>query len=126
MLDPSIQASPPPSAALTQTFAALGDDTRRAILARLATGEAALSDIAEPFEMSQTAVSKHVRVLSDAGLVDVVKRGRTRYCSLNAEPLREASAWLEAYSRFWREKFDALAAHLEDDIDDDPTTEDRP
>lgn len=105
----------PPPPDLTQTFAALGDDTRRAILARLADGETALSEIAEPFEMSQTAVSKHVRVLSDAGLVDIVKRGRTRYCSLNAGPLREASAWLEAYSRFWREKLDALADHLEND-----------
>lgn len=104
-----------PTADLTQTFAALGDETRRAILARLASGEAALSDIAEPFAMSQTAVSKHVRVLSDAGLVAVVKRGRTRYCSLNAEPLRDAALWLETYSRFWRGQLDALAEHLDQD-----------
>ncbi|MBX2856417.1 MAG: metalloregulator ArsR/SmtB family transcription factor [Rhodobacteraceae bacterium] len=97
---------------LDQTFAALGDGTRRAILARLAQGETALSEIAEPFAMSQTAVSKHVRVLSDAGLVAVAKRGRTRYCRLNAAPMREAASWLEAYERFWRTQFEALAEHL--------------
>ncbi|MEC9345928.1 MAG: metalloregulator ArsR/SmtB family transcription factor [Pseudomonadota bacterium] len=100
---------------LDRTFAALGDGTRRAILDRLLTGEIALSDIAEPFDMSQTAVSKHVRVLSDAGLVEVTKRGRTRYCRLVAGPMKQASDWLEAYQRFWEYRFDDLARHLEND-----------
>ena len=99
---------------LDQTFAALGDGTRRAILARLAQGEAALSEIAEPFDMSQTAVSKHVRVLSDAGLVSVSKRGRTRYCRLEAAPMKQAADWLETYQKFWEGQFDALARYLEE------------
>ncbi|WP_420564116.1 ArsR/SmtB family transcription factor [Thalassobaculum sp.] len=99
---------------LDQTFAALGDGTRRAILARLSKGEAALSEIAEPFEMSQTAVSKHVRVLSDAGLVRVSKRGRTRYCRLEAAPMKQAAEWLETYQKFWAGQFDALAQYLEE------------
>lgn len=99
---------------LDSTFTALGDPTRRAILARLAEGEAPLSEIAEPFDMSQTAVSKHVRVLSDAGLVEVKKRGRTRYCRLSAEPMREACDWLQHYQAFWEQAFAALARHVED------------
>ncbi|WPZ36523.1 metalloregulator ArsR/SmtB family transcription factor [Thalassobaculum sp. OXR-137] len=99
---------------LDQTFAALGDGTRRAILARLTQGEAALSEIAEPFEMSQTAVSKHVRVLSEAGLVRVSKRGRTRYCRLEAAPMKQAAEWLETYQKFWEGQFDALARYLEE------------
>lgn len=99
---------------LDQTFAALGDGTRRAILARLARGEAALSEIAAPFDMSQTAVSKHVRVLADAGLVRVSKRGRTRYCRIEAAPMKQAAEWLKTYQRFWEDRFDALARHLEE------------
>ena len=102
---------------LTKTFTALSDGTRRAILTRLSEGEAALSDIAGPFAMSQTAVSKHVRILSDAGLVKVTKRGRTRYCSLDPAPMRAASDWLEAYRTFWEGQFDALAQYLEDEED---------
>ena len=100
---------------LDATFAALGDGTRRAIVARLAGGETALSDLAAPFEMSLTAVSKHVRVLSDAGLVSVAKRGRTRYCRLEGAPMQDAVAWLNDYKQFWEERFDALAAYLEED-----------
>ena len=98
---------------LDQVFTAVSDGTRRAILARLTLGEAPLSEVAEPFDMSQTAVSKHVRVLSDAGLVEVAKRGRTRYCRLVAAPLKDAASWFETYERFWTEQFDALAQHLE-------------
>ena len=97
---------------LDTTFAALSDATRRAILARLSRGETRLSDLAEPFEMSQTAVSKHVRVLSNAGLVRVEKRGRTRHCRLNAGAMKEASGWLEDYRSFWTQQFDSLARHL--------------
>lgn len=99
---------------LDQTFAALGDGTRRAILTRLARGEAALSALAAPFDMSQTAVSKHVRVLADAGLVRISKRGRTRYCVLEAAPMKQAAEWLETYQAFWEDRFDALARHLEE------------
>ncbi len=97
---------------LNQTFAALSDVTRRAIVARLAHGEAPLSDLAAPFEMSLTAVSKHVRVLSDAGLVSVNKRGRTRYCQLEAVPMKDAAAWLDDYRKFWEGQFEALAHYL--------------
>lgn len=100
---------------LDQVFNALSDPTRRAILARLATGETALSDIAAPFAMSQTAVTKHVRVLSDAGLVSVNKRGRTRYCQLQAEPMQEAAAWLETYQAFWLTQFEALGQYLREE-----------
>ncbi len=97
---------------LDSTFAALSHGTRRAILARLMRGESRLSDLAEPFSMSQTAVSKHVRVLSDAGLLIVEKRGRTRHCRLNAEPMKLATDWLADYQAFWAHQFDNLARHL--------------
>lgn len=98
---------------LDQTFAALSDGTRRAIIEKLALGETSLSDLAGPFDMSQTAVSKHVRVLSDAGLVRVNKRGRTRYCSLQAAPMKAATEWLNVYQTFWTGSFDSLARHIE-------------
>lgn len=98
------------------TFAALGDHTRRAILGRLAEGEAGLSELAEPFEMSQTAVSKHVNVLREAGLVHVEKRGRTRYCRLRAESFKAASSWLADYEKFWTEQVANLADHLRRDL----------
>ncbi|GAB5459414.1 MAG: metalloregulator ArsR/SmtB family transcription factor [Henriciella sp.] len=98
---------------LDQTFSALSDATRRAILARLVSGEVALSELAAPFEMSQTAVSKHVRMLSEAGLVEVTKRGRTRYCALRAAPMKAATDWLSDYQRFWSDQFDALANYIE-------------
>ncbi|WP_193171226.1 ArsR/SmtB family transcription factor [Nisaea nitritireducens] len=101
--------------ALDQTFAALSDGTRRAILARLHDGEVTLSEIAQPFDMSQTAVSKHVRVLSDAGLVSVHKRGRTRYCALNAAPMKDATDWLNTYKQFWEDGFKSLARFLEEE-----------
>ena len=75
-------------------------------------GELRLSDLAKPFNMSQTAVSKHVRVLSDAGLLIVEKRGRTRHCRLHAEPMKVATDWLIDYQAFWTQQFDNLAQHL--------------
>ncbi len=98
---------------LDRVFTALGDSTRRAILARLAQGEASLSEIAAPFNMSQTAISKHARVLSDAGLLRITKRGRTRYCELEAAPMKDAAAWLDTYQGFWSGQFGALSKHLE-------------
>lgn len=100
---------------LNQTFAAIADTTRRAIIARLSEGEATLSEVADPFDMSLTAVSKHVRLLSDAGLVTVTKRGRTRYCRLEAVPMRDAVTWLNTYQKFWDDQFDALAKHVDED-----------
>ena len=97
---------------LDTTFAALGDETRRAILAQLMDGESRLSDLAEPFDMSLTAVSKHVRVLRNAGLLVVEKRGRTRHCRLNASAMKTASDWLADYQSFWTHQFDNLAQHL--------------
>lgn len=99
---------------LDATFAALGDATRRAIVAQLATGEAPLSRLAEPFDMSLTAVSKHVRVLADAGLVSVQKRGRIRHCKLQARPMKDAVDWLNNYQVFWEDNFQALATYLKD------------
>ena len=97
---------------LNKVFAALSDETRRAILGQLMQGEARLSDLAAPFNMTQTAVSKHVRVLSDAGLLVVEKRGRTRHCRLNAAGMKDASDWLADYQTFWTRQFDNLAQHL--------------
>ncbi|WP_209003587.1 metalloregulator ArsR/SmtB family transcription factor [Labrenzia sp. CE80] len=97
---------------LDNTFAALSDSTRRAIISRLSQGEATLSDLADPFDMSLTAVSKHLKVLSDAGLVDIEKRGRSRHCRLQGEPIKEAVDWLDKYEAFWVDRFDSLARHL--------------
>ena len=98
---------------LDATFTALGDATRRAIVAQLVGEEVSLSNLAEPFDMSLTAVSKHVRVLSRAGLVTVEKRGRTQYCRLRAVPMKEAVSWLNTYQEFWATQLESLAAHLE-------------
>ena len=97
---------------LDTTFAALSDTTRRAILAQLIRGESRLSDLAKPFEMSQTAVSKHVHVLRDAGLVTIEKRGRIRHCRINAQPMERAVDWLSDYQAFWTNQLDNLALHL--------------
>jgi DNA-binding transcriptional ArsR family regulator len=98
--------------ALDGVFGALSDPTRRAIVARLATGEAPLSELAAPFDMSQTAVSKHVKVLMAAGLVAQEKRGRTRYCRLERRPLQAAGGWISSYAEFWEGQLDSLAAHV--------------
>ncbi|MEP0068624.1 metalloregulator ArsR/SmtB family transcription factor [Pyruvatibacter sp.] len=100
---------------LDQTFAALSDPTRRAIVMSLADDEKPLSALADPFKMSLTAVSKHVRVLSDAGLVTVEKRGRTRFCQLQAAPMKDAMDWLSHYSAFWEGRLNALADMLKDE-----------
>ena len=104
--------------ALDATFGALADPTRRAILARLASGEATVSELAQPFEMSLPAVSKHLGVLEEAGLLMRAKDGRIRRCSLLAEPMREASDWISDYRRFWEDRFDALADYLKLDTDE--------
>ncbi len=97
---------------LNTTFAALADPTRRAILARLASGQAAVSELAEPFEMSGPAISKHLKVLEHAGLISRGRQARWRPCRLKAEPLKAAADWLEKYRRFWEESFDRLDDYL--------------
>ena len=102
------------TARLDAVFAALSDPTRRAILARLARGEASVMELAEPFDMSQPAVSKHLKVLERAGLVSRGRDGQKRPCRLEASSLREADVWLERFRASWEERFDALEAVVED------------
>ena len=107
---------------LSITFSALADPTRRAILARLASGEASVKELAEPFAMTQPAVSKHLRVLERAGLVEPGREAQWRPRRLRAEPLRTASAWLDDYRRHWEESFERLDTYLRD-IQDHPDHE---
>ena len=99
---------------LSQTFAALADPTRRAMLARLAKGRASVSDLAKPFlkDMSLPAVTKHLKVLEKAGLVTKTKEAQWRPCEINGAPLKDASSWMEHYRVFWEESFDRLDAYL--------------
>jgi DNA-binding transcriptional ArsR family regulator len=94
------------------TFAALSDPTRRAILARLASGETSVTELAEPFHMSLPAVSKHLKVLERAGLVARGREAQWRPCRLDAKPLKEVANWTEQYRRFWSESFDRLDNYL--------------
>ncbi len=97
---------------LSQTFSALADPTRRAILARLATGAATVGELAEPFDMSLPAVSRHLRVLTDAGLIERHTEAQWRRCELRGEGFRAAADWIEFYRRFWETQFDKLDAFL--------------
>ncbi|MFG1868217.1 ArsR/SmtB family transcription factor [Micromonospora arborensis] len=99
---------------LDATFAALADPTRRAILARLAAGEATVTELAQPFEMSQPAISKHLKVLERAGLVSRGRDAQRRPCRLEARPLREATAWLAGYRDYWAESYQRLDALLDE------------
>lgn len=99
---------------LSATFAALADPTRRAILARLALGETSVGELADPFEMSLPAVSKHLSVLEDAGLLIRKKDGRVRRCRLEAAPMKDVADWIAHYQRFWQAQMDALARYLEE------------
>ena len=94
------------------TFAALADPTRRAILARLALGEASVGELTEPFSMSMPAISKHLRVLEKAELITRTKEAQWRRCKLRPEGFRIAASWLQDYEKFWSESFDRLAEHL--------------
>ena len=104
---------------LNTTFAALADPTRRAIISRLAQGAATVTELAAPFNISLPAISKHLRVLEQAGLLRQQKQGRIRYCHLNPQPLHEAAKWLSVYERFWDGQFDALATFLEETKEDE-------
>ena len=99
---------------LDATFAALADPTRRGILARLALGEASVGELAAPFEMSQPAISKHLKVLERAGLIARGRDRQRRPARLQAEPLREVAEWAERYRRFWEESYERLDEYLEE------------
>jgi DNA-binding transcriptional ArsR family regulator len=99
---------------LNRTFAALADPTRRAILARLAAGQASVGELAEPFDMSLPAVSKHLKVLERAGLIARGRERQWRPSRLEAGPLREIAEWTEGYRRFWEESYDRLDEYLEE------------
>jgi len=103
-----------PSRRLDATFAALSDPTRRAILARLASGEASVLELAEPFAMSQPAISKHLKVLERAGLISRRRDAQRRPCRLKPRPLAEATGWLEEYRQFWEGRFEELDAVLDE------------
>jgi len=98
---------------LSSTFAALADPTRRAILARLATGECSVTELAEPFEMSMPAVSKHLRVLERAGLIARGREAQWRPCRIEAAPLKAVAEWTEQYRQIWETRFDNLELYLQ-------------
>src|SRR5262250_2233098 len=99
---------------LNETFAALADPTRRAILARLASGDASVMQLAKPFAMSQPAISRHLQVLQRAGLISRGRDGQRRPCRIEAKPLEEANVWLEKYRQFWERRFQRLDALLDE------------
>ncbi len=106
-----MQTQPDP---LSTTFAALADPTRRAILARLATGEATVTELAAPFDLSLPAVSKHLKVLQRAGLIEQGRQAQWRPCRLTPEPLRDVASWIGQYRRHWEESFERLDAYLKE------------
>ena len=108
---------------LSATFGALADPTRRIILARLAQGEATVTELAEPFAMTLPAVSKHLKVLERAGLISRGRSAQWRPCRLAPEPLKEATDWLDAYRQFWSDSLDQLADHLRELQDRDKRDE---
>jgi DNA-binding transcriptional ArsR family regulator len=99
---------------LSTTFAALADPTRRAILARLASGECSVTELAEPFEMSMPAVSKHLRVLERAGLIARGREAQWRPCRIEAGPLKQVAEWTEQYRQIWEKQFDSLEIYLQE------------
>ena len=106
---------------LSTVFAALADPTRRAILLRLTAGDANVAQLAEPFAMSQPAISKHLKVLEGAGLISRSRQATARFSHLEAEPLREATEYMQTYKRFWNESFDKLDSALADYLEEERT-----
>ena len=97
---------------LSLTFSALADPTRRAILSRLASGDASVTELAGPFDMSMPAISKHLKVLERAGLITRAREAQSRPCALNPDPLKQASTWIDHYRTFWEESFERLDQYL--------------
>ena len=114
-----------PADALSTTFAALADPTRRSILRRLARGEASVTEIAAPFEMSLPAVSKHLKVLERARLISRGRDAQWRPCRLEAQPLKEVDDWVESYRQFWDERFDRLEDYLRELQAEQPRQKDK-
>jgi len=102
-----------PTDTLSTTLAAIADPTRRAILARLSRGEASVTELAEPFDMTMPAITKHLKVLEKAGLVERRREAQWRPCKLRAQPLKDAAAWIETYRAEWEGRLDRMAAYLE-------------
>ena len=111
---------------LDRTFHALSDATRRAILARLATGDATVNELAEPFAISLPAISKHLKVLEQAGLITRGRNAQYRPCHLETDALKEAYSWIDAYREIWEERFDRLAAYLDQLQSPTPSSQDPP
>ena len=113
---------------LDETFAALANSTRRAILARLAQGEASVNDLAAPFELTLPAISKHIKVLEHAGLITRTRRAQFRPCTINPEPLAQVADWAEQYRHIWDDRFDRMDAYVRElqhtDNPKDGTTDD--
>jgi DNA-binding transcriptional ArsR family regulator len=105
---------PVPTDQLSTVFAALADPTRRQILQRLTSGDASVAELSSPFEMSQPAISKHLKVLETAGLISRSRQSTSRFSHLEAEPLKEATEYMEKYRRYWAQSFDKLDAALAD------------
>ena len=103
-----------PADKLSATFAALADPTRRAILGRLAKGQSSVTELASPFKMTMPAISKHLKVLEKAGLIERGRDAQWRPCRLKAKPLAEAAGWIDQYRQFWEESFDRLDAYLQE------------
>jgi DNA-binding transcriptional ArsR family regulator len=103
-----------PEQRLSATFSALSDPTRRAILARLASGEASVLELARPFDISLPAISKHLKVLERAGLIARGREAQWRPCRLQAQPIKDVSAWAEQYRRHWEQRFDRLGEYLDE------------
>jgi DNA-binding transcriptional ArsR family regulator len=99
---------------ISMTFAALADPTRRAILAKLAKGEASVTELAEPFKMSMPAISKHLKVLERAGLIARAREAQYRPCRIEAAPLKQVAEWVESYREIWEQRFDRLDAYLQE------------
>ncbi len=110
------------AATLDHVFASLADPTRRQILVMLLEDDLAVTDIAEPFEMSLTAISKHINILVAAGLITQEKRGRVKWCGLNPAAMKDASIWMESFGQFEAVNLDALERFLEAELDDDTTS----
>jgi DNA-binding transcriptional ArsR family regulator len=108
---------------ISATFAALADPTRRAILQRLAAGEASVTELAAPFDMSLPAITKHLKVLERAGLITRSRDAQWRPCTLEAKPLQEASDWIEQYRQFWEASFDRLDVYLKELQSKEPNKE---
>lgn len=99
---------------LSMTFSALADPTRRTILSRLSHGESSVSELAEPFDVSMPAITKHLKVLEKAGLIERGRKAQWRPCKLKAEPLKDVSEWINQYKLFWEESFDRLDDYLQE------------